>query len=128
MNQANASVALRNVNSGVIIFDIHGEVNANAESVLLDCYTQACERGAEFILLNFQGMDYMNSYGIGLLITLLIRCKRQQQNLMAYNLDEHYRSILDLTRLDEAIGIFSNETEALEHLHCALGRMSPSGG
>lgn len=116
MNMANSLVTLRNVNPDVFIFDINGEVNAYAEDILMDCYMQACERGAEYILLNFQEMDYMNSYGIGLIITLLIRCKRQQQNLMAFNLDEHYRNILDLTRLNEAIGIFSCEAEALKQI------------
>jgi len=54
----------------------------------------------------------MNSSGIGLLVTLLIRAQRQKQKLLACGLSEHYRQIFQLTRLDEAIGIYGTESEA----------------
>jgi anti-sigma B factor antagonist len=53
----------------------------------------------------------MNSSGIGLLVTLLIRAQRQNQRLMAYGLDQHYQQIFELTRLNEAIGVFPSEME-----------------
>jgi len=55
----------------------------------------------------------MNSSGIGLLVTLLIRANRQKQRLLAYGLSDHYRQIFDLTRLNEAIIIFNSEADAL---------------
>ena len=54
-------------------------------------------------MLDFGGLEYMNSSGIGLLVTLLVRANRNQQRLLAYGLSEHYRQIFELTRLDEAI-------------------------
>ena len=63
--------------------------------------------------MNFSDLEYMNSSGIGLLVTLLIRVNRQKQRLLAYGLSDHYRQIFDLTRLDEAIGIFNGESDAL---------------
>ena len=35
------------------------------------------------------------------------------QQLFAYGLNEHYRQIFELTRLDEAIGIYETEADAL---------------
>jgi anti-sigma B factor antagonist len=55
----------------------------------------------------------MNSGGIGLLVTLLVRAQRAGQKLLAVGLTEHYRQILALTRLDEAITICDDETAAL---------------
>jgi anti-sigma B factor antagonist len=55
----------------------------------------------------------MNSSGIGLLVTLLIRVKRQNQQLIIFGLNEHYREILEVTRLNEAISIYETEAEAL---------------
>ena len=63
-------------------------------------------------ILNFGNLEYMNSSGIGLLVTLLIRAQRGKQKLLACGLSEHYRQIFQLTRLDEAIGIFASESEA----------------
>ena len=65
------------------------------------------------MILNFQGLDYMNSSGIGLLVTLLIRAQRQKQRLMAAGLSEHYQQIFDLTRLNEAITIYPTVEEAV---------------
>ena len=56
-------------------------------------------------MLNFTGLDYMNSGGIGLLVTLLVRAQRQRQRVLAFGLSDHYRQIFELTRLDEAVGI-----------------------
>ena len=55
----------------------------------------------------------MNSGGIGLLVTLLVRVQRQGQRLLAVGLNDHYREILSLTRLDEAIGIHDDANAAL---------------
>jgi anti-sigma B factor antagonist len=64
-------------------------------------------------VLNFSGLEYMNSGGIGMLVTLLVRANRQRQQLLAFGLNEHYRQIFELTRLDEAIGIYETEADAL---------------
>ncbi len=63
--------------------------------------------------MNFDGLEYMNNSGIGLLVTLLIRIQRQKQQLLAFGLSEHYRQIFDLTQLDKAIGIHALEAAAL---------------
>jgi anti-sigma B factor antagonist len=68
---------------------------------------------ARSVVLNFSDLSYMNSGGIGLLVTLLVRANRHSQHLLAYGLSEHYRQIFELTRLDEAIGIHDDEQSAL---------------
>jgi anti-sigma B factor antagonist len=42
-----------------------------------------------------------------------VRANRAKQQLLACGLNDHYRQIFELTRLDEAITIFPNETDAL---------------
>lgn len=113
MSKVNVSMNVKKVNDATYAIDIQGEINAFAENVLMDAYTQASSAGAQNILLNFSDLEYMNSSGIGLLVTLLIRANRQKQRLMAYGLSDHYRQIFELTRLNEAILIYGNETEAL---------------
>jgi anti-sigma B factor antagonist len=93
------------------ILRIHGEITGGSEPELMAAYAQA--EGAKSVVLDFGGLDYMNSGGIGLLVTLLVRTQRAGQRLMAVGLSEHYKQILSLTRLDEAIAIHDNETSAL---------------
>ncbi len=114
MNQSTLTMSVRRAGSNASIIDIHGEINASAEPVLMDAYNQACADGARVIMLNFTNLQYMNSSGIGLLVTLLIRVRRQNQRLMAYGLNDHYRQIFELTRLNEAIAIYDDEADALK--------------
>jgi anti-sigma B factor antagonist len=116
MSKANVTMNVRKASPNTSIVDITGEINAYAENVLMDAYTQANSNGARNILLNFKNLEYMNSSGIGLLVTLLIRANRQKQRLLAFGLSEHYQQIFELTRLNEAIGIFPDEATAMATL------------
>jgi len=113
MATINLTTSVRNVKEGVAVVDIRGDVTGFAETILTEAFNQASGTSARAVVLNFQGLEYMNSSGIGLLVTLLIRAQRQKLRLMACGLNEHYRQIFELTRLNEAIGIFSSEGEAL---------------
>jgi anti-sigma B factor antagonist len=114
MTKANVTIQPRSLSPTTAVLDIVGEINAFAENTLMDAYTQASSSGARNIILNFGGLDYMNSSGIGLLVTLLIRVNRQKQHLLACGLSDHYKQIFTLTRLNEAIRIFASESEALQ--------------
>ena len=111
--KANVTMTVRKADQNSSVIDIHGEINAFAENALMDAYTNASSDGARNIILNFDGLEYMNSSGIGLLVTLLIRAKRQNQRLLAFGLSDHYQQIFELTRLNEAIGIYASEAAAL---------------
>jgi len=113
MPQAQVTMDVRKVNDNVSVIDIKGELTAFAEGVLMDAYDQASDEKVRAIILNFEGLEYMNSSGIGLLVTLLIRVNREKQRLLTYGLSEHYRSIFQITRLDDAIGIHDTEEEAV---------------
>jgi len=112
MSKANITTNVRRVN-GVSVIDISGEVNAQAEDALSAAYAEASQGGVKAVVLNFSGMEYMNSSGIGLLVTLLIRAQRAKQKLLACGLNEHYQQIFALTRLNEAISIYGSEAEAV---------------
>jgi anti-sigma B factor antagonist len=113
MAQSKVNVSVRMAGDSIGILDIQGEINAFAESALMDAYTDASSKGAKSIILNFSGLEFMNSSGIGLLVTLLIRTQRQKQRMLAFGLGEHYIQIFELTRLNEAISIYPTEAEAL---------------
>ena len=119
MPQAQVTMDVRKVNDGVSVIDIKGELTAFAEGVLMDSYSQASDGGGRAIVLNFEGLEYMNSSGIGLLVTLLIRVNREKQRLLTYGLSEHYQSIFQITRLDDAIGIYGSEEEAVKAANSA---------
>ena len=107
------TMPVRAVSDQVSVVDIHGDVTAQSEPALSDAYARASRPSTKAIVLNFSGLSYMNSGGIGMLVTLLVRANRQRRRLLAYGLNQHYRQIFELTRLDEAIGIHDSEAAAL---------------
>jgi anti-sigma B factor antagonist len=113
MPQAQVTMDVRKVDEKASVIDIRGELTGFAEGALMEAYEQAGSGSVRAIILNFEGLEYMNSSGIGLLVTLLIRVNREKQRLLTYGLTEHYRHIFELTRLDEAIGIHDSEEEAV---------------
>ena len=112
MTTATTNTSADRIDERTLVIRVRGDVTATSEGPLMAAYSQAGEK-TRAILLDFSGLDYMNSGGIGLLVTLLVRANRQKQKLLACGLNEHYRQIFELTRLDEAIGIHDTEAAAL---------------
>jgi len=113
MSAPTITMDVRRIGDGVAVVDIKGDVTAACEPVLMSAYETASDGQTNLLVLNFAGLEYMNSGGIGMLVTLLVRANRQRQQLAAYGLSEHYREIFELTRLDEAITIYDDEESAL---------------
>jgi anti-sigma B factor antagonist len=111
MTEDTLQITVRESVPGVSVIDLHGDVTPAVEDRLMEAY-RTCEH-ARAILLNFTRLDYLNSGGIGLLVTLLVRAQRHQQQMHAYGLSDHYRQIFELTRLDDAIAIHDDEAGAL---------------
>jgi anti-sigma B factor antagonist len=113
MSGGTAVMDVRELSPRTSVVDIRGDVTAASEGALMDAYSKASGPATRVLVLNFTGLEYMNSGGIGMLVTLLVRANRQRQQLLAFGLNDHYRQIFELTRLDEAIGIHETEAEAL---------------
>jgi anti-sigma B factor antagonist len=113
MSEPRTTVRVRQAGGLAAVIDISGDVTSASEPVLMAAYEQADRLGARRLVLNFGGLGYMNSGGIGMLVTFLVRANRNHQHLTAFGLSDHYREIFELTRLDEAITIYDDEQSAL---------------
>lgn len=119
MPQEQVKINVRHISPKASIIDIQGDLSAVAEPLLMQAYAEASTPATRAIILNFTDLAYMNSSGIGLLVTLLIQAKRHKQQVMAYGLSQHYRHIFELTRISDMIKIHTTEAETLataEHL------------
>ena len=93
------------------ILRITGDITSASEPELMEAYI-AAGVDTHVVILDFSRLDYMNSGGIGLLVTMLVRAQRHGRRLLAIGLSEHYREIFSLTRLDEAIDVYETEADA----------------
>jgi anti-anti-sigma factor len=99
--------------SDVAVLDLMGEINGFAEEALNTAYQQADAKDTNTILLNFEGVDYINSTGIALIVGLLAKARASKKRLLACNLSEHYVEIFNITRLSDFMGIFPDEQSAV---------------
>ena len=113
MSTIQLQTRVRSVDGAVAVIELKGDVTSASESELMAAYRQAGPEETRGIVLDFTGLDYMNSSGIGLLVTLLVRAKRARQQLSAFGLSDHYRQIFELTRLDEVITVHDDEDHAV---------------
>ncbi len=95
------------------VLRIEGDITSASEGDLMAAYGLAVANGATAVILDFTKLAYMNSGGIGILVTLLVRARRGGGRLVATGLSDHYRQIFELTRLDEAIEIHDDDAAAV---------------
>lgn len=98
---------------GVAIIDLRGEINAFAEPALNAAYAEAESRGAEVIVLNFSDVDYINSTGIALIVSLLAHARKHHRRLVAYGMSDHYVEIFRITHLVDFMSVYPDEASAL---------------
>ena len=113
MTETATTMDVRRAGAAASVIDIKGDITAASEDVLMDAYRSAAD-GVRVVILSFADLEYMNSGGIGLLVTLLVRAKRNRHRLLAFGLTEHYREIFEITRLADFMTIVADEATAVE--------------
>jgi anti-anti-sigma factor len=98
---------------GATVLDLRGEINGFAEGALSAAYAEAEAGDPEVIMLNFTGVDYINSTGIALIVGLLAKARASGWPLLAYGLSDHYLEIFNITRLSDFMNVFPDEESAM---------------
>ena len=96
------------------VIELTGEVDGAAAGVLTAAYEDAVTGGpAHTVVLDFARVDYINSTGIALIVSVLAQARSQRRKVVASGLSEHYREIFDITRLSDFIEVFGDLDTAL---------------
>jgi anti-sigma B factor antagonist len=99
--------------SGLAIIDLSGEIDSFAEQELNRAYDEAEAGDPRAILLNFSEVNYINSTGIALIVSLLARARKGHRRLITYGLSAHYVEIFEITRLADFMTLSPNEESAM---------------
>jgi anti-anti-sigma factor len=90
-----------------------GQVDREAAARMAAAYDTAAGAGSKVIVLDFESVDYINSTGIALIVSLLGRARAEGRAVHAAGLTEHYRHIFTITRLSDFIQVFSDVDAAV---------------
>jgi len=89
-----------------------GTVNRSAKQALEMAYEEAAVNPGR-ILMDFRGVDYINSTGIAVIVGVLAMARAEDREVGAFGLTEHYREVFNITRLSDFMTIYDDETAAI---------------
>jgi anti-sigma B factor antagonist len=106
---------------GAAVIELAGEVDGSAAAVLTAAYERAVSDAeangdVSTVVLDFAAVDYINSTGIALIVSVLARARAERRKVVASGLSPHYREIFDITRLSDFIELFPDLDRAVSQL------------
>jgi anti-sigma B factor antagonist len=106
---------------GAAVIELSGEVDGSAAAVLTAAYERAVDSAdaigeVSTVVLDFAAVDYINSTGIALIVSVLARARAERRKVVASGLSPHYREIFDITRLSDFIELFPDLDRAVSQL------------
>jgi len=113
-----ASVAPQDLQASVreapplVVVDLVGSVTALGESTFLNAVGSAIDKTAGDVLLNFTGVDYINSAGIGIILDGLAQVREAGRRLLVTGLTPHYRKVFSMMGLSQHAQVFETEAAA----------------
>lgn len=101
---------------GVVIYVLKGKImGGEPASLLRGKITEALESGKKNIILDLAGVDWMNSIGLGLLVSILNSVKGADGRLRLANIDK-IKKILTITKLVTIFEVSDTREEAVSAL------------
>jgi anti-sigma B factor antagonist len=98
----------------VTILDMKGKITIGEGSVALrTAIRRMLEEGKKKILLNLAGVGYIDSSGIGELVSSYTAIEKEGGQLKLLNLTQKLQDLLTITKLLTVFDVYESESEAL---------------
>lgn len=98
----------------VTILDMSGSIRLGEGAIAMrDAVRRLVSDGKKNVLLNLNGVNYMDSSGVGELIANYTTLRREGGQLKLLNLTDKIQNLLVITKLLTVFDAYDNEAEAL---------------
>jgi anti-sigma B factor antagonist len=98
----------------VLAGDLIGE-NGGVE--ILEVVSDAVNMNVFSVVVDLEKVRYVNSSGLGVLITLLTKVRNKQGELVVVNPSEQVKKLFQITKLNDVFKSFDTEVEAIQALN-----------
>jgi anti-sigma B factor antagonist len=99
----------------VVIIDVSGRITIGEGTLILrDFIQKMLTEGDRKFLINLASVDYIDSSGLGELVTSFTTVRNQGGQLKLLNLTRRVHDLLQITKLLTVFDTFENEAEALK--------------
>jgi anti-sigma B factor antagonist len=103
----------RRENGDIVIFDINGEIDLYNAPEIKDKIKEEMNKNKVNIIINLDKVSYIDSSGIGVLISSLSNLKKVGGALKLINVYASVRKVFELTKLTSFFDIYDSESDAL---------------
>jgi anti-sigma B factor antagonist len=100
---------------GVVILDLQGKLMGGPDAdTFRSVIYKLIEKGDKKIIVNLRNVDWINSTGMGILISGYTTMRRNGGDLRLLHVSDKIRSILYVTKLNTIFKCFTDEDDAVE--------------
>ena len=111
----------------VTVLDIDGNIRIDGSSVTLAKALIALgEKNRNQVVLNFAQVAYIDSSGLGELISAQVALKNKRGEMKLLNLTKRLREIMTITKLVTVFDIYDDESQAINGFKVANTVATPS--
>jgi anti-sigma B factor antagonist len=99
--------------NGVVVVQVDGQLIVGNRQQLKDMVQAAVDGGESRILIDFSRTGYIDSSGLGALVSISKKVREAGGELRLAGLNEDLRSLFELTKLDTLFSIAETREQAL---------------
>ncbi len=99
--------------SGVLVVQVDGQLIVGNRHELKDLIQAALDQGERRLLIDFTRTGYIDSSGLGALVSISKRVREAGGELRLSGLNDDLRSLFELTKLDTLFAITETPEQAL---------------
>ena len=93
------------------VLRFEGDITSTSKAAVLGTY-QGLPAGTKRILLDFSGVDYLNSSGIALVIQLMIAAGKSGQTIRSFGLKPHFQKVFTMVGITKYTTLHPDEQTA----------------
>jgi anti-sigma B factor antagonist len=98
---------------GVVVIEVEGQLIVGNRQELKQQVLDALEAGSRKFLIDFTKTGYIDSSGLGVLVSLSKKIREEGGDLRLAGLNEDLKTLFELTKLDTLFAITESAAEAL---------------
>jgi anti-sigma B factor antagonist len=98
----------------ILVVDVEGQLIVGNRQELKQRVLDELERGERKFLIDFSQTGYIDSSGLGVLVSLSKKIREQGGELRLSNLNDDLKTLFELTKLDTLFQIADSRARALE--------------
>jgi len=100
----------------VTVLSFTGDISSASKEAIVGAYEALDKSTHKQILLNFKGVEYLNSSGIALVIQVLLEASKSGQKIAICGLTSHFTKVFTMVGITKYASMYVDEMAALASL------------